>query len=86
MNKKIILFFQLVLILIFFYTIINKYMSEENKKKIVLNRLNLMKNIETKIENLPILKNDTENIIEYNNDYNFDNSIKKRSFWDLIKR
>ncbi len=86
MNKKIILFFQLVLILTFFYTIINKYMSEENKKKIVLNRLNLMKNIETKIENLPILKNDTENIIEYNNDYNFDNSIKKRSFWDLIKR
>ena len=39
-----------------------------------------MKNIETKIENLPILKNDTENIIEYNNDYNFDNSIKKEVF------
>ena len=86
MNKKIILFFQLVLILIFFYTIINKYMSEENKKKIVLNRLNLMKNIETKIDNLPILKSDTENIIEYNKDYNFENSIKKRSFWDLIKK
>ena len=86
MNKKIILFFQLVLILIFFYTVINKYMSEENKKKIVLNRLNLMKNIETKIDNLPILRSDTENIIEYNNDYNFENSIKKRSFWNLIKK
>ena len=40
----------------------------------------------TKISNLPILKNDTDNVIEFNE--GFSNEIKNdkpRSFWNLLK-
>ena len=35
--------------------------------------------------NLPILDNDTNNVIEFNSGYNMDNK-KKRSFWNLLNK
>ena len=43
--------------------------------------------LETKIINLPILSNDTYNVIEFNNSLEKEiNNNKKRSFWDLLKK
>ena len=50
------------------------------------NRNNIDEIISTKISNLPVLKNDTDNVIEFND--GFSNEIKTnktRSFWDLLK-
>ena len=50
------------------------------------NRNNIDEIINTKISNLPILDNDTNNFIEYND--GFSNEIKNdksRSFWNLFK-
>ena len=50
------------------------------------NRNNINDIINTKILDLPILKNDTNSVIEFND--GFSNKIKndkKRSFWNLLK-
>ena len=38
-----------------------------------------------KISDLPVLLNDTNNIIEFNNSLEENTNEKKRSFWDLLK-
>tara|TARA_B100000029_G_scaffold440700_1_gene458004 strand:+ start:262 stop:525 length:264 start_codon:yes stop_codon:yes gene_type:complete len=81
--KSIIYF--LILILFFSSTVVH-YFSEENKKKIYKNRNNISKNIEKKTVQIPLLKNDTENIIEYNSSDFKDKKIKKRYFWELLKK
>ena len=60
--KSIIYFLALI---IFLFSVIFYYFSEENKKIIYKNRINIFKNIENEIVELPILISDTENIIEY---------------------
>ena len=50
------------------------------------NRSNIDEILEEKIVDLPILLNDTNNVIEFND--SFENDIKnekKRSFWNLLK-
>ena len=50
------------------------------------NRKNINEIINQKISNLPILKNDTNNVIQFNDGYS--NQIKKdkpRNFWNLLK-
>lgn len=69
----------------FIYFVINHYISEVNIKKISKNRLNLQKTIEEKTIELSILKNNTNNIIEYNSGYSKTENKKKRNFWDLLK-
>ena len=40
-----------------------------------------------KINNLPILDNDTNNVIEFNDSFDDEiNNNKKRNFWDLFKK
>ena len=60
--KSIIYFLALI---IFLFSVIFYYFSEENKKIIYKNRINIFKNIENEIVELPVLISDTENIIEY---------------------
>jgi len=79
-----ILIFLFVFLFIFF--IISTYVSEKNKKKINLNRTNIYSKIENKLSNLPLLKNDTQNIIEFNSGYDDDNNKIKRNFWNLFKK
>jgi hypothetical protein len=74
----------LILVTIFFYNIFNKYLSDDNKKKIYKNRTEDNRSLNEKILNLPVLKNDTLNVIHFN----YENKQKKktnRKFWDLIK-
>jgi hypothetical protein len=85
MNKIFnILFFSLILIF-FFYTY-KYYSSNKNLKEKYYNRKNINQIINNKITDLPVLSNDTDNIIEFNNSINEDTYNKKtRSFWNLLK-
>ena len=83
---KIINLFFVIIIFLFFFNIYKYYSSNKNIKNINLNKLNIEEIIKTKISDIPILKNDTNNVIEFND--SFDEEIKnnkKRSFWDLLK-
>ena len=85
MTKVINIFFILI-VLIFFFITYKFYSSNKNIKIKDFNRNNIDEIISTKISNLPILDNDTNNVIEYND--GFSNEIKKeksRSFWNLLK-
>ena len=85
MYKVINLFF-VIIIFLFFFNIYNYYSSNKNIKNINLNRLNIEEIVKTKISNIPILENDTDNVIEFNSSFSEEiQNNKKRSFWDLLK-
>ena len=73
-------------IIIFFFYIYSFYSSNKNLESKEFNRSNIDQIINKKILNLPILKNDTNDVIEFND--GFSNEIKNdkiRSFWNLLK-
>ena len=75
-----------ILTLSFFFSIYSFYSSNKNLESKEFNRNNIDKIINQKISNLPILKNDTNDVIEFND--GFSNEIKNnkpRSFWNLLK-
>tara|TARA_X000000950_G_scaffold74849_1_gene93444 strand:- start:900 stop:1160 length:261 start_codon:yes stop_codon:yes gene_type:complete len=74
-----------ILILFFFFNIYSFYSSKKNVELKKFNRSNINQIINTKISNLPILKNDTDNIIEFNDGFNEIKNDKPRSFWNLLK-
>ena len=85
MNKifNIILIF---LVLIFFWSIYLYYSSNTNLSDKAFNRNNIEQMINKKIINLPVLTNDTNNVIEFNNSISEEtNNNKTRSFWKLLK-
>ncbi len=85
MSKIFNLFF-VILILIFFYNIYKFYSSNKNLESIEFNRSNIELIINKKISNLPILDNDTDNVIEFNDGFSNEiNDNKSRSFWNLLK-
>ena len=84
--SKILNIFLGILMLIFFFNIYSFYSSNKNLESKEFNRNNIDQIINKKISNLPILKNDTDNVIEFND--GFSNEIKNdkpRSFWNLLK-
>lgn len=84
--SKIINILFLILILLFYFFTYKYYSSQKNIGAKDFNRKNIDKIINQKILNLPILKNNTNNVIQFNDGYS--NEIKKdksRSFWDLLK-
>ena len=83
--KRFINIFFLLLILIFFLSTYRFYSSKNNIEAKNFNRNNINNIINTKISNLPTLRNDTNNVIEFND--GFSNKIKndKKSFWNLLK-
>ena len=72
---------------IFFITfIIFFYLSEKNIILINKGRSLYLNENNIKLQDLPLLENDTENIIEYSSDVeNYKKNKKKYIFWDLIK-
>ena len=63
---KIINLFLVIIIFLFFFNVYKYYSSNTNIKNINLNRSNIEEIVKTKISNIPILKNDTNNVIEFN--------------------
>ena len=79
-------FLFIILIFFFFFIIYNFYKSGVNLKTINFNRQNIERIISEKLLNVPILDNDTKNVIEFNNSLsNENNNDKPRSFWKLLK-
>ena len=75
-----------ILILIFFFNIYIFYSSNKNLESKKFNRNNIDQIINTKISNLPILKNDTDNVIKFNDGFSSEiENDKPRSFWNLLK-
>ena len=75
-----------IFIILFFFNVFKFYSSNKNIKNINLNRANIEDIVKNKISNIPILENDTENIIEFNS--LFSDEIKNdepRNFWNLFK-
>jgi len=84
--KKVIKFVFLLLIFSFFLITYKFYSSNKNIEAKDFNRNNINDIINKKISDLPILENDTNNVIEFND--GFSNKIsndKPRSFWNLLK-
>ena len=76
----------LLLVLTFFLATYKYYSSNKNTQIKNFNRNNINDIINSKVSNLPILKNDTSDVIQFND--GFTNEIKHeklRSFWDLLK-
>ena len=70
--------------LIFFIFTVIYYLSEENVIKTYKSRSNY--SIDLNMKSLPLLKNDTDNIVEYSDDIEiFKKEKKKYRFWELLK-
>ena len=75
-----------IFIIFFIFIVYSYYSSNKNINKKNFNRSNIDQILKEKIIDLPVLENDTNNVIEFNNSLeNEINSNKKRSFWDLLK-
>ena len=85
MYKKIITSIQLLLIISLFTFIITVYFSKDLSIKINQNRASYSKIIKNKASEIPLLKNDTNNVIYFNLEDNVEKKIKKRHFWNLLK-
>ena len=75
-----------ILIIIFFLTVYKYYSSTKLLESRDFNRNNIDQIIKDKISDLPILTNDTNNVVLFND--SFSNEIennKPRSFWNLLK-
>ena len=75
------------LLTIFFsiFFVIKFYLSENNIKlsnKVMLQHQN---ELDKKFNNLPIITDDTNDIIEYTNEIKEFKNKKQRKFWDLLK-
>ncbi len=84
--KKVIKIIFVSLILVFFLLIYEYYSSQKNIAEKDFNRNNINEIINQKISNLPILKDDTNNVIQFNDGYsNKNKNDKQRRFWNLLK-
>ena len=81
-SLKIIYF---IIIIVFLYLVFSIYFSNDN----IIKNTNILRKSEIligkKSNNLPILKNDTNNVIIYNSDDITNKKIKKRKIWELLK-
>ena len=83
---KVVNILLLVIVLTFFFLTLKYYSSSKNIEVKDFNRVNINEIISKNISNLPILDNNTKNVIKFND--GFFNKIKddkSRSFWDLLK-
>ena len=85
MIKEIKYLFYLAVLSIFIFLVINYYFSDYYEKKSNRKISNFLDNFNSKNIDLPIIKSDTKNIIEYK--INSDQMIntKQRKFRDLIE-
>ena len=79
---KYLLFTVVILLFIFFTG--KYYFSDENKKKSYRSYKNNDEKIKIYSKNLPVLENDTQNVIEYVKQTN-KKKKKKFNFWKLLE-
>ena len=75
-----------LIIFLFIFTVFKYYFSIKNINNKHYKRSNIDQILQEKISELPILLNDTNNVIEFNDTFEEEiNNEKKRSFWNLFK-
>tara|TARA_B100000965_G_C19154951_1_gene567701 strand:+ start:351 stop:614 length:264 start_codon:yes stop_codon:yes gene_type:complete len=84
MLKEIKYFIFFIVIIFFIFFTIKYYISDENKKKTYRNINSIDKNINIYGFKLPVIPNDTDDIVKYLNNDKSTNK-KKYYFWDLLK-
>ena len=84
MLKEIKYLIFIVIILLFLFFTGKYYFSDENIKKSYRSQKNIDEKIKTYVKNLPILENDTNNIIEYVKQSD-KKKKKKFNFWKLLE-
>ena len=85
MPRKIKNIFYLGLFFIFIILTTRFYFSDQNIRETNKSRSYYSVELNNNTRNLPLLKNDTNNIIEYINDIEiYKKKKKKYTFWDLI--
>ena len=85
MLKEVKYVVYLLTIFFFIFFVIKFYLSENNIKwtnKVILQYQNIL---DKKFINLPIIKDDTNDIIEYTSEIEDFKNKKQRKFWDLLK-
>ena len=85
MLKEVKYVVYLFTIFFFIFFVIKFYLSENNIKwsnKIIFQYQN---ELDKQFSNLPIIKDDTNDIIEYTNEIEEFKNKKQRRFWDLLK-
>ena len=83
MLKELKYLLHLLTIFIFFFILLKFYLSDSYEKKLYRSLNNYDEVIKKYSKNLPLLENDTQNVIEYVD--NTDKSKKKYKFWKLIE-
>tara|TARA_B100001029_G_scaffold151982_1_gene134791 strand:+ start:576 stop:836 length:261 start_codon:yes stop_codon:yes gene_type:complete len=83
MIKELKYLFFIIVIFFFLFFTIRFYFSDENKKKNFRSINILEEKMEKSEKDLILLKNNTENIIEYVENVD-DKKTKKYSFWKLL--
>tara|TARA_B100001245_G_C22798391_1_gene384890 strand:+ start:480 stop:740 length:261 start_codon:yes stop_codon:yes gene_type:complete len=77
----------LISIFLFLIFVIKYYFTNQTSNILKITNIDYQLKLKKKILNLPYLKSDTENIIDFDNTVNnLDNEKKKRKFWDLLKK
>ena len=74
----------IIIIVIFIFFSGKYYFSDANKKKSYRSLQDINKKINLYTKNIPVLENDTKNIIEYVEDTK--TKKKKYKFWKLIEK
>tara|TARA_Y100001970_G_C13813730_1_gene641347 strand:- start:309 stop:569 length:261 start_codon:yes stop_codon:yes gene_type:complete len=82
MIKEIKYLIFLIFISLFIFLTIKYYFSDNNKKNSYRSLVNIDKRIEIYSKKLPVLENDTQNIIEYVEETS--QKKKKFNFWKLL--
>ncbi len=85
MLKEVKYVVYLFTIFFFIFFVIKFYLSENNIKRSNRIILQYQNELNNKFTNLPIIKDDTNNIIEYTNEIEEFKNKKQRKFWDLLK-
>ena len=86
MFSNIVKLLAFIIFLLFFILVFNYYFSEKNLNKVINQRENIQTKMIKNTSDLPILKNNTKDVIEFNSGFeNNDNERLKRSFWELFK-
>ena len=80
---KILVYLFFIISLISYSLIV--YFSDNEILKINKNRTNYLNKISENLSDLPKLKNDTNNVINYSIKKNSEKKIKKRYFWGLLQ-
>ena len=84
MIKEIKYLIYILVISLFLFFTVKYYFSDTNKKKSFRSLINIDNKINSYAKNLPILDDDTQNIIEYVEQSN-NKKKKKFNFWKLLE-